>query len=706
MRWIRPGLPDLVGRHLLESLEAACLQAGAPRGWVLLSTSGPRSSPPSTRAREPDVPEGKRFELLASLGTSAPSRQTLTGIVPEVPVELTAAQLHGLCPFRVASPVRVFPLGRGALFLEGRSAPAARMVEKITLCLERIEVEREVEALRQKVQGLGQELEAARQSRLLGDIERTGRRAEALSSWYRYAAGMLASSHLETALPDVAQRAQALLEIENGCVLVKEPKRIRLWGGEPLRRVLGTTFLPRRLGSIGRRVLEEGEMFISSQEPARMARNKLFSKLGLKSLMAVPMKVDGRVLGALVLAGSTPRVFQPDEIDLIRLMAYQSALFLENSLLVSGADLERVVARAVLDSMADGVFTLDWEKRITSFNPAAEAITGWPAEKAIGRTCDEVMRPQYLCPGGRTPGGCGDNCPLLAMLADQKLMDSGLTVEGTIRTADGEMRYVSSTYSVVADRGDLLGAVVLFRDITEKKAIEQMKSDYAAALSHDLKTPLTAMKGYAVTLLRHGQKLNEETRHDALEVINSEIDRVTRMFDNLLHQARIEAGVNTRNVESVPLADAVRKVINLHQFSTRRHKLSYKVPRELEVRADPDHLDQILNNLISNAVKYSPGGCRIEVVARGVGKDALVEVTDDGAGIAQDQLHYVFERFRRVEDRLSRHVRGSGLGLYITRMLVEGSGGEVGVRSQVGQGSTFWFKLPLARRNRDPVVEG
>ncbi|MCA9796678.1 MAG: PAS domain S-box protein, partial [Candidatus Eremiobacteraeota bacterium] len=561
-------------------------------------------------------------------------------------LDTTAAR--NFSPFPDPGTVQMFRIGSGALFLEGRSNPSMRLLEMVTLALERLDSEREMASLRQKVKRLGKQLKAVKRSshRLLPELENTERRAGALSAWYRHAAQMLASSHLGSSLPGLVERAKALLEVEFGAVLTRELKRVRLWGGESLRRVVGSTFDIKRLGSIGRRVLLSGDVYNSGSPKARFESSKLFGSIGLKSLLAVPMKVEGRVLGAFLLGSEQEHEFLSDEIDLARLMAYQSALFLENALLVSGADVERVVARAVLESMADGVFTLDWEKRITSFNPAAEHITGWKAEDAVGRRCSEVMRGQYLCPGAKKPAGCEENCPLLALLADQELMETGLTVEGTIKTANGEPRYVSSSYSVVADRGDLLGAVVLFRDITEKKALEQMKSDYAAALSHDLKTPLTAMKGYAVTLLRHGEKLDEETRHEALEVINSEIDRVTRMFDNLLHQARIEAGMQTRYLEPIDLHEAIGKVVSLHNFSSRKHSLKANVPEGLMVRGDRDQLDQILNNLVSNAVKYSPAGCHIMVRAEADDRFARVEVEDDGPGIPEDQIPYVFERFR------------------------------------------------------------
>ncbi len=677
IRWVRQDLPQGASRVLISSLEALRQQSETPRCWVLLSIGA------------------DRYDLIASVGDLSPERVSFVGRGPDEPQQLTSYQARALSPFRHSAHVFCWPLSYGLLLAEEIQEVSQDLLDQVQLVVERLAYEHECQQLRKPAPTEDNEL--GREA----ELRSAERRAESLHLWYRQAASTLASTQLSQALPSFAQRAARLLETTFSAVLVFENRRLRLWGGEALRAVLGPVFSPRRLGSLARLMLEQRIPYVSSLDPERLKKSQIFQSLELQSLIALPLVVDDRCLGGFLLGGSEPREWTNEEIELAKLMAHQISLFLENALLAHGADVERVVSRAVLDSMADGVMTLDWEKRITSFNRAAENITGWPAERAIGRTCEEVLRAQYFCANdgsGRRSTSCSESCPMVQLLSDQKLMDTGIIVEGSILTKDGDSRYVSSTYSVVADQGDLMGAVVLFRDITEKRAIEQMKSDYAAALSHDLKTPLTAMKGYAITLLRHGEKLDEETRQDALEVINSEIDRVTRMFDNLLHQARIEAGQQGRFIEAVSLHQVVKRVVSVHQLSSRRHNISSSVPENLVVRADRDQLEQILNNLISNAVKYSPKGCAIHVDARVEGRSAYVEVIDTGPGIPEDQLEYVFERFRRVQDRMSRKVSGSGLGLYITRMLVEGMEGEVGVRSQLGSGSTFWFRLPLQRR--------
>ncbi len=645
--------------------------------------------------------DGTSLNLLLCAGRVKPHRTRWSARLPIRSTVLSREQVRELSPFhksvRDFSSLQFLETISGGIIIDGRRSPSERLLHELNTQLELLHARREAAALRKKVQRLSQELKTTRETsaRIRPALEKGERRAEALSKWYRQASEMLTSTQLRSRLPRLAGQAQQLLEVDASAILVKESGRVRVWGGGELNESLASAYEMEELGSFGRRVLEQGQVYRYQKSSAR--RSRFFDALGLNSVLVLPLEIEGRVLGALMFGHRTLRRFTADEIDLARLTAYQSALFLENTLLVTGSDVERVVARAVLESMADGVFTLDWEKKITSFNPAAEEITGWSAEEAIGKSCSEVMRSRYLCPSSEEPGTCAENCPLVSLLADQDLMEKGLTVEGTIEHRSGEPRYVSSTYSVVADRGDLLGAVVLFRDITEKKRLEEMKSDYAAALSHDLKTPLTAMKGYAVTLLKHGDRLDDESRKEALEVINFEIDRVSRMFDNLLHQARLEAGVKNQHFVKLRPQKVIKQVLALYAFSGRSHELICTVePQDLCFTTDRDQLDQILNNLVSNALKYTPDGSRVEVRC-GWGETpetVLFEVIDNGPGISEDDLPYIFERFRRLGGARSRRVRGTGLGLHITRMLVESLGGRTGVESTPGEGSRFWFELP------------
>lgn len=676
--WTESSLEKTLARGLAERLSSLIRASSGRWGWLFEAN-------------------GKGVELLICSGKVKPHRVRWKVQLPRQSGTLSAEQAGELSPFhkniRDFGSLLYLKTRSGGLVLEATREPNPNLLRELDIHLQLIQARKEAAALRRKVQRLSQELKDTRQvsARLKPALEEGERRTEALSKWYRQASEMLTSTQLRTRLPRLAKQAQQLLEVDVSAILVKEANRVRIWGNGPWQ---SHSYSLDELGPLGRKVIANGQVYRFQESPRR--RDKFLEGLDVRSALAIPLDIDGRVLGAVLVGHRELHRFSPDEIDLARLTAYQSALFLENSLLVTGSDVERVVARAVLESMADGVMTLDWEKKITSFNPAAEQISGWRAEDAIGRTCSEVMRANYICPGSKEPGSCADNCPLLSLLADQELMERGLTVEGEAIHKSGDPRYLSSTYSVVADKGDLLGAVVLFRDITDKKRLEEMKSDYAAALSHDLKTPLTAMKGYAVTLLKHGDRLDEEARTEALEVINFEIDRVSRMFDNLLHQARMEAGVENTHITLVSPPEVIRHVTSLYAFSGRSHELVADAEPNVVLKTDRDQLDQILNNLISNALKYTPDGSRVVVRCRLVedGQKVLFEVEDNGPGISEDDLPYVFQRFHRLGGARSRRVRGTGLGLHITRMLVESLGGETGVDSRLGEGSRFWFTLP------------
>ena len=240
------------------------------------------------------------------------------------------------------------------------------------------------------------------------------------------------------------------------------------------------------------------------------------------------------------------------------------------------------------------------------------------------------------------------------------------------------------------------GWVVVFRDITKEKQLAQAKNDFVAMASHDLRTPLTAIKGYAVTLLRHDKRFDDTTQKEFLKVINSEIDRLSRLLDNLLNLSRLEAGRLEVRKDMVDFYEIVRKTVDVFKVSATKHEFAIDIPSDCShIYADQDRLEQVLNNLISNAIKYSPAGGTITINSRINGKEWITSVSDQGTGIPKEQLAYLFERFHRVESKLTRHVSGTGLGLFITRSLVEAHGGQIWVESEVGHGTTFYFTLPI-----------
>lgn len=237
------------------------------------------------------------------------------------------------------------------------------------------------------------------------------------------------------------------------------------------------------------------------------------------------------------------------------------------------------------------------------------------------------------------------------------------------------------------------------------RKVDRLKSELLSTVSHELRTPLASIKGYATSLLRTDVEWDEETRREFLQIIDEESDRLSSLIADLLEMSEIEAGVLRVEKEPVRLGRLAQKVVKKLRPTARDHPINVVcAPDVPETMGDPRRLEQILHNLIVNAIKYSPDGTPIVVRVERVGKDILVSVRDQGIGIPPEHLDHVFERFYRVDGKLARETGGSGLGLPICRGLVEAHGGTIRVESEVGKGSTFYFTIPIIPVHRPSEI--
>ena len=264
-------------------------------------------------------------------------------------------------------------------------------------------------------------------------------------------------------------------------------------------------------------------------------------------------------------------------------------------------------------------------------------------------------------------------------------------------TRAGERRWLSCSYSRVAGpegSGDSL--VVIARDVTKVRDVERLREDFVATVSHELRTPLAPIKGWASTLLQYGDRLDQDERQSAMQSILRQAQRLERLIVNLLEVSKIEHGVF-----EVPDADAdvevvVRRVVGDFQAASPGRHFDVCVRGPIWARAKELWLEQILTNLVSNAVKYSPETESVELSVCRRADRIQVSVTDNGYGIPTHDLERVFERFYRVRDTTTQ--TGTGLGLYIARQLAEEMDGTIAVESVLGRGSQFLLDLPAATR--------
>ncbi|MCC7106976.1 MAG: PAS domain-containing sensor histidine kinase, partial [Chloroflexi bacterium] len=263
-----------------------------------------------------------------------------------------------------------------------------------------------------------------------------------------------------------------------------------------------------------------------------------------------------------------------------------------------------------------------------------------------------------------------------------------------LRRPDGSVRWVGASLARVAGRRiGRVRAVMVLRDITAAKEMDELKSSLLTTISHELRTPLTSIRALSELLVEHDFESGEIRQVAA--TINRESERLTRLVDNVLDAARIEAGRMPCHLQPVQLAEVVQEALTVLEGRADQHRVRVEIPSETpRILADPDRLRQVLDNLLSNAVKYSPPDAEVVLNASAENGRVRIEVADRGPGIPDEHLPSLFDRFHRVDPRSGPG--GTGLGLYITRNLVELMNGTVGVRTRPGEGSVFTVELPRA----------
>jgi signal transduction histidine kinase len=251
------------------------------------------------------------------------------------------------------------------------------------------------------------------------------------------------------------------------------------------------------------------------------------------------------------------------------------------------------------------------------------------------------------------------------------------------------------TYAPLFDReGRLVNIIANVRDITKFREAEEVKSTFISIISHELKTPVSLIKGYAETLRREDAQWDPATIQDSLAVIVEEADRLADLIENLLDASRLQAGALKLNRAEVLLDQLAARLVEKFKTQSEKHALSAEFPADFPpVMGDEERLRQVLGNLLSNALKYSSGG-KIVVRGRIEPQQVVVGVSDEGPGIAAADLPRVFDRFYRADSDLTKRAKGAGLGLYLAKAVVEAHGGRLWAESTPGRGTTFSFSLP------------
>lgn len=408
-------------------------------------------------------------------------------------------------------------------------------------------------------------------------------------------------------------------------------------------------------------------------------------------IIALPLQIGGKWLGLIyILRPLNTAPFSEMEQDILTDFAEQAAVSIQNAKLAHLLAEEKRRLESILKSSAEGIMTINADRRITGFNEAMEKLTGYSREKILGKECFRVLHirdreGKNLCP---------EKCPFLIDFSKNR---PTFEQQCIIRTKRGKDADVAMVYSIIrSPEGKPLNAVINVRDISRYRELENLRETFLSMIGHELQTPLSIIKGYASTLRRSDGNWDNNALRDGLRVIEEESDRLSRVMGKLLLASRISTGGTPLEKEPIQLASLANKVAHRFQAVSNFHTFETSFePGFPAITADPQLIEEVITNLIDNAVKYSPGGGRITVSGKANSKQVEITISDEGVGIPASEIPHLFERFHRVDNEVTRKTQGVGLGLYICKSIIEANGGIIKVTSQLEKGSQFTITFPL-----------
>ena len=460
-------------------------------------------------------------------------------------------------------------------------------------------------------------------------------------------------------------------------------------GGGMQSRVI-TSGRPLLVNDYADRVHETGVYYDVDRE-GRIRKVPEAGTATTRSAIMVPVKDEGRVVG-VVQVMSEVLDYSPEQVDLVEGLVAQMAAAIRNARLhkerrrlelaeaaAQAVAAERQQAAQVLDAVGDGIFLVNADGVIRHWNRAAELATGLPARRAVGRPVAAIFDGWQAV---------AERVPVAELGASARSVTLPVAVHAR-----------ELWLSFVAVRG-ADGVVYAFRDLTSERRLDEEKRDFVATISHELRTPMAAVFGAAETLRRRSTSLTSSERDQLVEMIATQSARLSQITEEVLLTTRLDRDellVEHKAVDAGGLVRATVKAMRGQLPTSTR--ISLRVERGAGAASgDPDRIQQVLFNLIDNAAKYG-GGAPIRVEVKRVDGAVRIVVADSGPGISPADQDRIFEKFYRADPQLTRAPGGTGLGLYISRQLVERMGGSLRVRSELGNGAAFVVELPRAKQS-------
>ncbi len=421
----------------------------------------------------------------------------------------------------------------------------------------------------------------------------------------------------------------------------------------------------------------------------RLALASKAAGVKMRQVVSLPMEVGDESIGYIYIFRTRGAAFSPNDQLVLSAFADQAAIAVHNARLYQQVSAERERLNAIVENSGDGVMIVNPYRIIQTWNKTLANMTGISVDQAVGRPCYEILDLRT----DQNVSVCHTACPLVTPPEDGRLY-----AQGQHRRGDGIAITFADNYSPQTnEEGQITQYIANVRDMTRLREAEELKQTLLSVISHELKTPVSIIKGYAGTLAREDANWDKDTLADGLSVIEEEADRLNRLITNLLDASRLQAGGLKLKPSYLDLVDMATNAVEKLKTTTTNHTFTVEFPDSFPmIQADFERMQEVLTNLLGNAIKYSPEGGLITVEGLQEKPNIVrLAVTDQGIGIAPADQERIFDRFHRVDNRLARQTPGTGLGLFLVKAVVEAHGGYVGVESVTGQGSTFWIELPV-----------
>ncbi|MEM7028592.1 MAG: ATP-binding protein [Chloroflexota bacterium] len=431
-------------------------------------------------------------------------------------------------------------------------------------------------------------------------------------------------------------------------------------------------------GAAGQSVAEGKTLYIpdTQNDPSF-----IFFDRAVRSLIVVPMIHRGKTIGAINLDDSEANAFSSAQERLLTVAATQAAIAIENALLFGQVQSEEQRTKAIIHHMADGLLMVGADGAITHINSMLTTMLGLRYQDIIEQNIySDTLNPRLaaIC----SPATRQEKTGVLA--TEVKL------------TQPKELVLRIFATPVMDQKGHVLGEVRVVHDVTKERAIEAMKDDLMAMVSHELRTPLFAIRGLIQLLLDKDQP-DEATRLEFLKIIDRESNQLAELVTNLLDSEKLSAGTLELEQEPIQINEVIQRTLDKLQGLAQHQKIELNFTPSTDlplILGDEPRLEQVLTNLVGNAIKFTPAGGFVLLDVQLQNESLTISVTDTGIGIADSDLNQIFDKFYQATNHRTQNQYGSGLGLHITKRLVEKHNGHLWAESELGQGSTFYVRLP------------